>query len=262
LAEYVSCFPYDFAQPQKLTESLRGADTLYNTYWVRFPHGDLDYDVAVRNLGVLIDSAARAGIRKIVHMSIINPAEDSPYAYFRGKAKVERAIRESGLRYTILRPTVIFGPEDILINNISWMLRKFPVFLMPGTGDYLIQPIYVEDLADLAVRSGGDSQTTTLDAVGPETFTYRDLVSLIARTIGTQTRIAGAPVPVVYALGAMMGWFLHDVVLTYEEVAALAHGILHSTQPPTGKTSFHDWLTANKDQLGRQYRSELHRHFA
>ncbi|HUJ22953.1 MAG TPA: NAD(P)H-binding protein [Bryobacteraceae bacterium] len=262
LAGQVRAFAYHFHQPDRLAETLEGADTLYNTYWVRFPHGGLNYEVAVENSRVLFQAAVRAGIRKIVHVSIINPAEDSPYAYFRGKACVERALRESGLAHTILRPTVVFGPEDILINNIAWMLRTFPIFLLPRSGDSLIQPIYVEDLAQLAVTAAASSSCDVIDAVGPETFSYRELVRFIAQCLGRSVPLVRAPVPVVYALGRAMGWFVRDVILTYEEILALADGLLHSVRPPTGATSLRDWLAAEKDRVGCQYRSELRRHFA
>ncbi|HEY1341880.1 MAG TPA: NAD(P)H-binding protein [Bryobacteraceae bacterium] len=257
LSGRVEAHPYSFDEPARLVETLRGADTLYNTYWVRFPHGRLNYDVAVRNLLMLIHAAAEAGVRKIVHVSIINPSEDSPYAYFRGKARVERAIRESGLEYTILRPTVVFGPEDILVNNIAWMVRTFPVFVMPGSGDYLLQPIYVEDLAELATAAPNG----IVDAVGPQILTYREMVERIVAAVGRHVALAPAPLPVAYGLGWAMGRFLHDVVLTYEEVAALANSLLYSTCPPTGSTRFDQWLTANGGGLGLRYRSELARHF-
>jgi uncharacterized protein YbjT (DUF2867 family) len=261
LACQVKAFPYDFKDPDRLAASLRGADTLYNTYWVRFPHGALNYDAAVENLRILIQAAVQANIRKIVHISIINPSEDSPYAYFRGKAQVERAIRESGLAYTILRPTVVFGPEDILINNIAWMVRNFPLFMMPGSGDYRIQPIFVEDLAAIAIRAGASLESKILDASGPEVFTYRGLVERIAQETGRKVFLTRAPTPLVYGLGAVLGWFLHDVVLTYEEIIALKDGILYSTLPPLGTTFLSEWLSSYKDQLGREYRSEIKRHF-
>lgn len=261
LASQVAAFPYDFEHPDLLAESLSEADTLYNTYWVRFPHGGLNYDAAVRNLRILIHAAVRAGIRKIVHISIINPSEDSPFAYFRGKAEVERAVQESGLAYTILRPTVVFGPEDILINNIAWMVRTFPVFMMPGAGDYRIQPIYVEDLAEIAVRAGPSAESEVLDAAGPEIFTYRELVEQIAQEIGRRVLLTEAPAAVVYGLGTILGWFLHDVVLTYEEIIALKDGVLYSVLPPIGTARLSEWLYSHKDRLGREYRSEITRHF-
>jgi uncharacterized protein YbjT (DUF2867 family) len=261
LADRVTAVPYHFDQPDRLAESLHGVDTLYNTYWVRFPHRHLNYDVAVRNTLLLIRAAADAGVRKMVHVSIINPSEESRYAYFRGKARVEHAIRESGLAYTILRPTVVFGREDILINNIAWMIRTFPAFLMPGSGDYLLQPIYVEDLAGLAVAAGADSNSAVLDAAGPQIFTYRELVLRIAGRIGRKIFLLPAPLPLTYGLACILGALVHDVVLTYEEMQALATSVLYSFAPPAGITRFDDWLADHYDELGRKYRSELARHF-
>jgi NADH dehydrogenase len=128
-------FPFNFNEPEKLVESLRGASVLYNNYWVRFNHADFTYSKAVDNSRILFEAAKEAGIRRIVQISITNPSEDSRFEYFSGKAKIERMLIESGMSYAILRPAVIFGPEDILINNIAWFLRRFPVFGVFGDGN-------------------------------------------------------------------------------------------------------------------------------
>ena len=261
MAGRVPAFAYDFTHPECMIECLSGAHTLYNTYWVRFPYGRLNYDVAVQNLQALIEAAVRAGTRKLVHISIVNASEDSPYAYFRGKAQVERAIRESGLAYTILRPTLIFGPEDILVNNIAWMTRTFPVFLMAGSGDYLVQPIHVEDLARLAVDAGLTPTSEILDVAGPELLSYRELVEQVAAHVGRNVRLVTAPPCLVYWAAAVMGRVLDDTVLTYEELLALKDGVLYSTRPPKGTIRIREWLAAYGDRLGREYRSELRRHF-
>ena len=120
---------------------------LYNTYWVRFNYGSFSHAAAVENTLALFAAARQAGVGRVVHLSIANPSEDSPLEYFRCKARLERALRESGLSYAILRPTVLFGGQDILINNIAWMLRRLPVLGVFGDGRYRLQPIYVDDLA-------------------------------------------------------------------------------------------------------------------
>jgi NADH dehydrogenase len=171
LAGRVRAFPLTFGDPAQLTKSLQGVAVLYNTYWVRFNHRLFTHDEAVRNTRALFTAARNAGVRRIVHVSITNPSLDSALPYFRGKAELESALQESGISYAILRPTVLFGKEDILINNIAWLLRRFPVFALFGDGQYSLQPIYVDDLARLAVTQGAGDQNVTLDAVGPETFT-------------------------------------------------------------------------------------------
>jgi len=259
--ERVQVFPYAFEKPDQLAESLRGASTLINTYWVRFPHGEMTFDHAVQNTRKLIGAARDAGVRRIVHVSIANPSLDSPLGYYRGKAQVEEAVKASGLSYTILRPTVIFGAEDILINNIAWFLRHFPVFGIPGDGRYGIRPIYVEDMAELLADAAERETNATIDAVGPETFAFEELVQLIARAIGASARLMHLPAPMAYASTRAIGWFTGDVILTWEEYRGLMGNLLVTEGLPAGKTRLSEWLAANGGSVGRQYASELSRHY-
>ena len=257
----ITPFPYDFDRPAKLVETLRGADTLYNSYWVRFDYKGLTYEKAVENTRVLVDSAVKAKIRKIVLVSIANASADSPFRYYKGKAEIEKIVRESGLQYAILRPTVIFGPGGILINNIAWLLRKFPFFLIPDGGNYRIQPVYVEDLADLAVREAASSESRELDATGPETFTYNQLVGTIAAAIERKVPTCHVSRNMAISAARVLGLFANDIVLTPDEVDGLSSDLLYSRQPATCKTPFTKWLALNKDQVGRSYISELKVHF-
>ena len=185
-AERVRVQPFNFDKPDELARSLRQVEVLYNTYWVRFNHKLFKHADAVANTLTLFEAAQRAGVKRVVHISITNPAETSPLEYFSGKARLEKALIESGLSYAILRPTVLFGKEDILINNIAWMLRHLPVFGVFGDGEYRLQPIYVEDLAELAVCYGASQDNVIINAIGPETFRYRELVATIASRRGSR----------------------------------------------------------------------------
>jgi len=253
--------PFDFANFDEVVRNLSGAGTLYNTYWVRFPHGHVTFDSAIENTKTLIRAARQAGVRRVVQISVSNPALDSPYAYFRGKARLESALVESGLSYAIIRPTVIYGPEDILINNIAWLLRHFPMFAIPGSGRYRIQPVSAEDTARLAVDTAERDDNVVLDAVGPEIYTYDDLVRLIASKVGSQACIIHLPVGVVWLSAWTFGHILNDVLLTREEIGALVDDLLVSHHPPTGKDRFGDWLQRNIATVGVHYASELSRHF-
>src|SRR6185369_6716436 len=179
----VEVFPLKFDDPKALAQSLDGAEVLYNTYWVRFNHKDFKQSQAVENTLKLFAAAKQAGVKRVVHVSITNPSEDSPFEYFRSQAKLEKALTESGMTYAILRPAVLFGKEDILINNIAWMLRRFPIFGVFGSGRYRLQPMFVGDFAALAVEQGQRELNKVIDAVGPETYTYRDLVNAIGETL-------------------------------------------------------------------------------
>jgi uncharacterized protein YbjT (DUF2867 family) len=253
--------PLNFRDPDGLQRALRGAQTLYNTYWVRFDYGRATFAEAVANSRALVRAARAAGVRKIVHLSIANPSLDSPLGYYSGKAQVEQAIVDSGLRYAILRPTVIFGTEDILINNIAWFTRHFPVFAIPGTGSYELQPIFVKDIAALAVREGDSGSDRILDAVGPERFSFESLVRRIADALGERPRFFSLNSRRTLQLLNLVGRAVGDVVLTAEEIDALMENLLVSKQPATGWTLFSYWLAQNAQTLGRTYSSEVRRHY-
>ena len=234
-------------------------ETLYNTYWVRFNHKTFTHADAVRNTLTLFDAAKRAGVGRVVHVSITNPSEDSPLEYFSGKARLERGLAESGLSYAILRPTVLFGKEDILINNIAWALRRLPVFGVFGDGSYRLQPIYVEDLAGLAVQQGHEREDVILNAIGPETFTYRELVETIGQLIGADRPIISVPPAVGYLAGKFIGAATGDVMITREEIEGLMADLLYVDAPPTGWTRLTAWIREHAETLGRMYTSELAR---
>ena len=253
--------PYNFDCPEQLAQSLLGSSTLINTYWVRFPHGDATFEKAVRNTQTLIDAAKNAGVRRIVHVSIANPSADSPLGYYRGKAELEKVVIDSGLSYTILRPTVIFGREDILINNIAWFIRRFPLFGIPGDGTYRVRPIYVEDMAQLMVDAVGDQPNAVIDAVGLETYTFEELVRLIARSVKRSVRLIHMPAPLAYLSTLITGWFVGDVILTWQEYRGLMANLLAPQGPSTGQMRLSEWLAANNNQVGVRYASEIARHY-
>lgn len=257
----ISVAPFNFDNVAELTRALHGATTLYNTYWVRFPYGQVTYDTAVANTKILINAAKEAGIRRIVHISITNASEESPFPYFRGKGILEKAIIQSGISYALIRPTVIFGHEDILINNIAWFLRNLPVFAIPGDGDYRLQPVFVEDVAGIAVNAGQSNDNVTVDAVGPEIFRYEELIRLIADRVQSKAKIIHLRPGLALFLSKCIGYMINDVVLTRDEVEGLIENLLVSKNPPTGKTRLSDWLNQHADTIGTKYASELNRHY-
>lgn len=257
--ERVQAHAFNFDYPEKLTETLKGVSVLYNTYWVRFNHKAFTYADAVRNTQTMFQAAKEARVKRIVHISITNPSEDSPLEYFRGKAKLEKALEETGISYAILRPTVLFGKEDILINNIAWTLRHFPVSVVFGDGQYRLQPIHVDDLAILAVHYGEKDENLTIDAIGPETFTYKGLVQEIGRIIGKRRPVISVPPTVGYCAGWIIGKMVNDVIITREEIAGLMADLLYVDSPPAGRTKLTDWANEHADSLGRRYTSELAR---
>jgi len=253
----VAAVPFNFDRPAALIEDLRGATTVFSTYWIRFERGDLTFARAIENIKTLIDAARQAGVRRFVQISITGAAAASRLPYFHGKGVIEDTLRASGLGYAIVRPTVIFGPEDILINNIAWALRKFPVFLIPGSGEYKLQPVFVEDLAELMVNAAHGMGNIELDAVGPELFSFNELVRLIATTLGKAPYLIHVPPTVALACTAVLGRSMGDVMLTFDEIRGLAANLLISRNPPTTATRLSDWLRFNASRVGTRYASEL-----
>ncbi len=253
--------PLEFDDQLGLVASLEGVTTLYNTYWVRFAHGRIDHELAVANSRTLFMAAKRAGVQRIVHVSITHPSVDSPWPYFRGKALVERALAETEVPYAILRPAILFGGDGVLINNIAWLLRHLPVFAVGGRGDYRIRGIHIDDLAQLCVRKGAERQDSVTDAVGPERPTFVELVTSIRDAVGSHARIVHVPGVAVPLLSRLVGLLLHDVLLTRDEYEAMAAGLADTDGPSTGTTALSEWVVAQRDDLGRHYANELERHF-
>jgi NADH dehydrogenase len=258
--DQIESAPCNFDRPDELARSLEGAGTVFNTYWIRFPYGGQTFDGAVENTRVMLAAATRAGVRRFVHISVTN-STTSPLPYFRGKAMVEAALKESALSYAIIRPALIFGVEDILLNNIAWLLRRFPFFAIPGRGDYRVQPIFAADLAEIAVDAARDDRRIILDAVGPEIFTFDELVRMLASAVHRKARIVHVDPRIALAMTQIVSRLVRDVMLTRDEIRGLMTNLLVTDSPPNASTRFSQWLASNADKIGIAYASELARHF-
>ena len=258
---WVEVAPLDFSDSDGLCQSMQGAGVFYNTYWIRYAHGRITFDLAVENTGKLFEAAERAGVARIIHFSVTNPSSESGLPYFRGKARAEDMLMGLGIPYAIIRPTLVFGVGDLLLNNMAWALRRFPVFPVYGSGDYPVQPVYAEDLAAQAVQAGSQSKNSVADAAGPDTFSFEALLRLLASSMGVRIRFLRTPPSVGLALTGLVGLLMRDMALTRDEVNGLMAGLLTSEAAPPGMTRLSDWLAENGDELGRRYVSELRRNY-
>lgn len=261
LAPRVRVAPFDTDRPASLVAALAGVDTLYNTYWIRFPRGGMTFDRAVERAAVLIGAAREAGVRRIVHVSVVHAEPDAATPYVRAKAALEQVVRASGIEWAIVRPTLTFGPGDILINNLAWALRRLPVYGMPGRGRYRVQPVHVDDVARICVDAATGDAGRVLDAAGPETMEYRELVALVRRAVGSRSLVLPMPTPAVLAAARVLGLLVRDVVLTADEIRELTSSLLTSTEPPLGTIRITDWVPAHAASLGRIWASELARNY-
>ena len=257
----VDVAPLSFTDRAALVDSLRGADAFYNTYWVRFRHGGISFGDAIANTRMLMSAAAEAGVRKVVHISVSNPSLESHLDYYAGKARTEEIVRESSLAWAVVRPTLIFGPGDILINNIAWLLRNMPFFVIPERGWYRVQPVAGEDVAEIAIWAAGQTDNVVVDAAGPEIISYAELVDSVSIAVHRRRRILNLPAELTLAAGDIVGLFVRDIVLTRQELEGLMEELLVSHAEPRGTRRLDDWLLRDADSLGTSYASELSRHF-
>lgn len=256
----VKAHPLDFTQPEHIEKNLRGVHTLVNTYWVRFNYPGSSFEEAVENSRRLVRAAEQAGVRHIIHISVSNPDIHSSLSYYRGKAEVEEIVKVSKMSFAILQPTLIFGKEEVLVHNIAWLLRHFPIFAIAGDGNYRVQPIFVQDLADMVTKATSTTRNEILPAAGSETYTYTELIHLLKKTVGSRALIVHLPAWLTLLMAKIVGLLLGDVTLTREELQGLMEERLYVGEPALGKISFSRWARKNKDTLGAQYRNELKRH--
>ena len=251
----------DLADPATLLPALQDVDTLYNTHWIRFPRGGLTYETAIAHTRNLVSAAREAGVRRLVHLSVVNAAESSPTPYFVAKARLEAEVKAMGVSHAIVRPTMTFGPGDILVNNLCWVLRRFPAFAVPGDGRFRLQPVHVDDVAAIAVTAGQRTEDLTLDAAGPEVLAFDDFVRILARAVDRRPWLVHAPPLLSLVASRLLGLLVNDILLTRDEVTELTSSLLVSSQSPLGTTRISEWAPANAGLLGRAYHSELARHY-
>jgi len=260
----VKSFAYEFDRDDGMADAFRGVDVFVNSYYVRFNYAGVTFEDAVARSRVLFAHARAAGVRRIVHVSVSNANEASDLPYYRNKGRIEALIRESGIEHTILRPALVVGDGDILVNNIAYFLRQLPVFTVFGDGLYVAQPMTVEAFADVALEAvHGLHRNATLPVAGPRDWTFLEMVRAIRRAVGARTAIVPAPASFSFAGLKIAGWLLGDVVLTGDEIKGLTRGYLCSDQPVRRGEDFSDWLSRPDvvSKLGVHYESELARHF-
>lgn len=258
-ADQLEICPLAFDNHAQLVNSLQGVSVLYNTYWVRFDHKLFTFDQAVKNTKALFAAAKDAGVEKIVHVSILHADQADDLGYYKGKHELEVSLKALDLPYTIVRPGVLFGRGDILVNNIAWTLRTLPIFGVFGSGLYRLRPLHVDDMAKLMIIAALESESKTIDAVGPESYTYRELVKLIGSTVGATKPVIPVPPYIGYLVSKLINRAVDDVVITREEISGLMRGILDSNAPDAGATKLSEYVEQHKHTLGYRYANEIKR---
>jgi NADH dehydrogenase len=170
-------------------------------------------------------------------------------------------LRSSGLEWAIVRPTLTYGPNDILVNNLAWALRRLPVYGISGNGRYTIQPVHLDDVAAICLEVAAGKSGAVTDAGGPEKLAFREMVGIVRAAVGSRSLVLGMPQWAVLGAARVLGRVVGDVVLTRDEILELTTGWLTSNEPPRGRIRFSDWVPANGHLLGHHWASELARNY-
>lgn len=231
---------------------IAGAEAFVNTYWVRLPSHGAGFEEAVANSRLLAEAARDAGVARFVQVSVTHASPDSPSPYYAGKARVDTHVAATFRSHAVVRPTLVVGPKDVLTGNMAWFLRRSPVIPVPK-GEHPVQPVTLDDVGRLIADrvEAGDSGIT--EAAGPERFTFRGWLELLARALGLRRRFFAVPASLFLAATGLAGLVLRDTVVSRDELRSLARGSLVPEGPPTCPTPASAWLMAHGRTLGIRF---------
>lgn len=194
--------PGDATNREAVTCAAEGTSAIVHLVGIirEFPQRGITFEeahvTATRNA---VEAARRWKIDRLVHMSALGARPGGPTGYFDTKGRAEEIVRRSGLRWTIFRPSVIFGPGDRFVNDLAGMIRSAPLVPVPGDGKYRLQPVFAGDVAkgfaDAVLRPGAEGKT--FEVGGPERFSYGELLEKIAAGIGRRLRTIHVPLSVL-----------------------------------------------------------------
>jgi len=206
--EFVSA---DIREPASLKDVLKGANTIVDAIqFDGYPVENLrrgltferiDYGGAV----ALIDAAKQAGVHQFIYISGAASDENSTHPGFRAKGRAERAIRESGVAYTIFRPSLVYGPEDKVVNGLASALRFAPIFGVPGTGRQKVQPVLVDDLAACVMLAvSGRGRNGTYEIGGPDLMTFDEMMRIIMDASGHRRPLFHIPETIMRTVSGLL----------------------------------------------------------
>jgi uncharacterized protein YbjT (DUF2867 family) len=206
--EFVSA---DIAQPASLKDALAGVSTIvdaiqFDGYPVENPQRGLTFErIDYGGALALIDAAKQAGVAQFIYISGAAADENSAHPAFRAKGRAERAIRESGLTYTIFRPSLVYGPQDKVVNGLARALRYAPVFGVPGTGRQKVQPLLVDDFAACVMLAvSGRGRNGTYDIGGPDLMTFDEMMRIIMDASGHRRPLFHIPETIMRTVGGLL----------------------------------------------------------
>ena len=201
----------DVGNPATLKDALAGASAIvdavqFDGYPIENPRRGFTFErIDYGGAAALIAAARQAGVAQFIYVSGAAADENSTHPGFRAKGRAERAIRESGLSYTIFRPSLVYGREDKVVNGLARAIRFAPVMGVPGTGRQNVQPVLVDDLAAcVALAVSGRGRNQTYDIGGPDLMTFDEMMKVIMDASGHRRLLFHIPEAVMRAVGGVL----------------------------------------------------------
>lgn len=216
----------DVATGRNLAQALEGADAAVHLVAIPRESGGRTFaEVNVRGTQRVVDAATAAGIRRFVHLSVLGVADDPKLRYLYSKWLGERIVRDSGLDWVVLRPSLMFGPGDGFFRLVRTTLKWWSpgVVAIPGSGDTRFQPLAVDDLAIAVERSLADADRAgqVYEIGGPDWVTYREIVEDVMRVTGMRRLKLPMPIPLISALTAATDRILPVFPVSHDQIASL-----------------------------------------
>ncbi len=198
----------DVTRPETLTEWMADVDTVIHLVAVAIEKGKRTYE-AINTQGTInvVDAAKAAGVKRFINMSQNGASPDSPYRFLRSKGLAQDYVAKSGLDWTAMRPSVIWGPQDEFANVQARLIQLTPIiYPIVGDGKATFQPVYVGDVVEAIVRAVDDPTTVgkAYELGGPEVLTYEEIVDRVMKALHTSRIKIKVPVPLMRPVVAIM----------------------------------------------------------
>lgn len=225
LADGVEVVKGNLASGGGLSEAMEGVERVVHLVAIIREVGDQTFDSVIRQGAVnMVNAAKAAGIKKLVHQSAIGARDDPHFLYHKAKWDAEQAVRESGLKYTIVRPSLIFGEGDEFFSTLASLVRWNPIVPIAGDGKTRFQPIWIEDVVTCLVEclKDGVHDNAVVEIGGPEHLTYEEMVDMVAQVLGKRRLKAHIPLFLMRPMASLMEFVLPKPPVTHEQLKMLA----------------------------------------
>lgn len=214
----------DVTDMASLNGSCKGVDTVIHLVGIiREGKGITFEKVHYQGTANILEESKKSGVRKFIHMSALGTRVDAVSRYHKTKWQAEEVVKNSGIDYTIFRPSIICGPEDEFVNMFAKMMRRSPVIPVIGSGNHKMQPIYVEDVVSSFLKTVDNDKTIgkIYELGGPDALTFNDILKTIADVIGRNIMLLHIPTGIMRPVAWLMEQTLHSPHVTREQLIML-----------------------------------------